>query len=99
MYRWALTLNGELDYLLRGKNTSYIRYQDVKFTQKSGYGLRLAVKFEKDFQYVGFFAEPFFRYWNISKSNVVASNNNPGWGYIEPKNRTTELGLRIGVLF
>ncbi|MDR2207712.1 MAG: hypothetical protein LBE22_01885 [Azoarcus sp.] len=89
---WKFAANTELDILLRGENTSHVNGK-LKFRQKSGHGLRFSVKFEKDFMTVGsVFAEPFFRYWNISRSNTQS-------GYYEPKNRTEEFGLRVGFSF
>ncbi|MCL1826138.1 MAG: hypothetical protein FWG26_09430 [Betaproteobacteria bacterium] len=85
---WKLAINTELDVLLRGENTS----DGIDFRQKSGYGTRLSIKVEKNLQSVGIFAEPFYRYWNISASNVK-------YGLHEPKNRTNEYGLRVGVSF
>ncbi|MCL2644228.1 MAG: hypothetical protein FWD51_02080 [Betaproteobacteria bacterium] len=91
---WRLTLNNEFDYLVRGENTTttYHPTEEISFRQTSGYGFRSAVKVERDLRSVGLFAEPFFRYWNIKESNVVN-------GWVEPKNRTQEYGLRIGVSF
>jgi hypothetical protein len=91
---WKLAFNTELDILLRGENKSHLGGADgtLKFRQNSGYGLRASVKVEKNLQSVGVFAEPFYRYWNISESNVNR-------GYIEPKNKTNEFGLRAGFSF
>jgi len=90
---WRLAFNGEFDILLRGENTSHIRdgYGKREVRQNSGYGVRASTKVEKHLQSVGFFAEPFYRYWNISKST-----EDHGW---EPKNNTNEFGLRIGAIF
>ena len=85
---WRFALNTEFDVLLRGENKS----DGLKFRQKSGYGTRASAKVEKHLPSVGFFAEPFYRYWSIGKSNVVD-------GYIEPKNNTNEFGLRVGASF
>ncbi|MCL2161107.1 MAG: hypothetical protein FWH56_04370 [Betaproteobacteria bacterium] len=106
---WSLAFNTELDVLLRGKNTTnryqtrynpYSENSERNYRQKSGYGLRLSAKAEKNLQSVGVFAEPFFRYWDIAKSNTIRWEDG---GYIyeshEPKNKTTEYGLRVGVSF
>jgi len=85
---WRLAFNTELDILLRGENKS----DGHEFRQNSGYGTRVSAKVEKHLQSVGFFAEPFYRYWNISKSDTDG-------GWYEPKNNTNEFGLRIGVIF
>jgi len=88
---WSLAFNTEVDVLLRGENTTHLS-DKMKFRQDSGYGLRFAAKVEKNLQSVGIFAEPFFRYWDIDKSNVK-------YGFLEPKNKTTEFGLRVGFSF
>jgi len=88
---WKLTLNTEADILLRGENYTHL-YGGMKFRQKSGYGFRTAFKIERNLKSMGIFAEPFYRYWEIKESDVVD-------GWIEPKNKTQEFGLRIGVSF
>ena len=100
---WSLAINTELDVLLRGDNTSYVKHYygtNLKFKQDSGWGLRLSVKTEKDFKAVGVFVEPFYRYWDIAKSNSVRYTYggllHEAW---EPKNRTNEYGLKFGVTF
>jgi len=90
---WRLAFNTELDLLLRGRNTTTSELSgEHNFRQNSGYGLRASAKIEKHLQSVGFFAEPFYRYWNISKSDMDGI-------WYEPKNRTQEFGLRIGATF
>lgn len=91
---WGLAFNTEVDILLSGRNTTHDVSDSgkLKFRQKSGYGWRLGAKVEKNLHSVDVFAEPFFRYWNISRSDIVH-------GFVEPKNRTEEYGLRIGVSF
>jgi hypothetical protein len=89
---WMISFNTEFDILLRGENTTHLG-GEMEFRQKSGYGLRASAKVEKNLQSVGIFAEPFFRYWNISESDTNQ------YGFYEPKNRTQEFGLRIGASF
>ena len=93
---WSLAFNTEIDVLLRGENKSHVD-GGLKFRQNSGYGWRLAAKVEKNLHSVGIFAEPFYRYWDIAKSNKDTGNSGASW--LEPKNKTNEFGLRIGVTF
>ena len=93
---WRVSFNTEFDILLRGENRS----DGHKFRQNSGYGLRASAKVEKNLQSVGIFVEPFYRYWNISKSDSKYGYDGGVWYSIyEPKNNTQELGLRVGVTF
>jgi hypothetical protein len=97
---WRLAANTEIDILLRGENKTHL-FDGAKFRQKNGYGLRASVKVEKNLQSVGVFVEPFYRYWNISKSNtkLVTDGGVPVGYFLEPKNRTQEFGLRVGASF
>jgi len=99
---WRLAFNTELNVLLRGENTSHgvSGSGNLNFRQNSGYGLKFATKIEKDFRRVGVFAEPFYRYWDIKKSDVQYVNDRGiRMGFVEPKNNTHEFGARIGVSF
>lgn len=88
----------EYDHLLWGKQISRLSdagagYDDVTNGQGSGYGLKLSVMYES-----GKFAfGPYAHYWDIGESDMafINSNGTPvgiGW---EPKNNTTEFGLKI----
>ena len=69
----------------------------VKNEQDSGYGLRASVKIgnKKNFPFI---IEPFVRYWNIDKSDIV---NVPAIGatFMEPTNETTEIGVKLYIRF
>lgn len=98
--------NIEFDILLNGLQTSYMADSnpayDRNFTnnQTSGLGLRLSVKFQKDFGGMGLFVEPFWRYWDIEDSDtaLVYYMGSPRY-MIEPHNTTNEYGLRAGIAF
>ncbi len=95
---WAISLNGEYDIFINGKQQSRLSdinpaFPDLNHTQTRGYGVRTSAKLSKDFKHIGVFAEPFFRYWHIRKSNIDT------YGYLEPDNETHESGLKIGVTF
>jgi len=97
---WKLAFNTELDILLRGENKSHHEDGVREYRQESGYGLRVSAKVEKDIQSVGVFAEPFFRHWDIAKSNkILAKEGGVQVRSWEPKNKTNEYGLRVGVTF
>jgi hypothetical protein len=113
---WKLSLNTELDLVMTGENQ--IRYdddfydlrdkdEDISVSQDGGYGLKFALKVERDFGAVRIFAEPFYRYWSIQKSRTervyVYDRRNGGTlvhdEFQFPKNRTEEFGMRIGITF
>ncbi|MDR1850349.1 MAG: hypothetical protein LBQ75_09945 [Zoogloeaceae bacterium] len=112
---WKLSLNTELDLLMSGENQIrfdddeyYMRDKDeyVYVKQDGGYGLKFALKVERDFGAMRIFAEPFYRYWSIEKSRTERDyfydrrTNQPiDYEFQFPKNRTEEFGLRIGVTF
>jgi hypothetical protein len=103
---WALTLGGELDWLLMGKQNSRMSdinpyYNNLTFDQSNGYGARLSARGDKAFKKTGIFIEPFFRYWNIKESDpaVLTFGGAPVGMYVEPDNTTTEFGLRAGLFF
>jgi hypothetical protein len=102
---WALGASGEYDIFWRGWQRSRLGdaiygVPSVNNLQKDGWGVRSSVKIVKMFPKVNFYVEPFFRYWNIKDSEETTIEFG---GYIvtaiEPANKTTEWGARIGVNF
>lgn len=68
----AMSLNGEVDYLIRGTQDSYLRdlgyNSNVHNTQGTGYGARGSISFVPDgipYLSLGIFA----RYWNVKDSD------------------------------
>ena len=112
---WKLSLNTELALLMSGEN--WIRFDDDEYDmrdkdeyvyvkQDGGYGLKFALKVERDFGDVRIFAEPFYRYWSIEKSRKERdyfydrrTHQEIEYNFQFPKNKTEEFGLRIGVTF
>ena len=110
---WNLVLNGEFDWLLSGTQYSgpvesgdplvgKLSGNDNK--QNDGYGVRVSFKVQRDMGKVGLFVEPFWRYWHIQNSNIGAKElvNYPGLyldGFYEPKNYTSEYGVKVGLAF
>jgi hypothetical protein len=102
--RLATTL--EVDYLIQGRQTSTLSdfnpaFADVTNDQRTGYGIRGSIYYEKDRWMLG----PWFQYWNTGRSDpapVIASiagvNFIVGTAF-EPRNKTTEMGLRFGYRF
>jgi len=87
----------EYDYLVRGLQKTMISdatpaFSDVSNPQRRGYGLRLSTMLRMDKWTVG----PSLVYWQINASDTVTKNS---LNYTEPKNNTTEIGLKANYLF
>lgn len=95
----------EYDYLINGEQKSHfsdvtILYPDLTNNQHKGYGIRGSMYYEKDNWSFG----PWFQYWNIDKSDLApftvtvlgVTYTGNVW---EPKNTTTDVGLRLGYKF
>lgn len=103
---WNLDMVFEYDLFLGGKQKSYLGdavagLNTVTNEQNDGYGLRGSIKIQKETEKLGFSFEPFIRYWNIDDSEVSAitfSGSIVGSG-VEPKNNSTEYGVKLGVQF
>ncbi len=98
--------NVEYDLFLIGIQKSYLSdaiqgRSDLENKQKSGYGYRASLKIEKQQEYLDISIEPYVMYWNIGQSesaDITDSGIIIGYGY-EPKNYSTEYGLRISLYF
>ncbi len=103
---WSVGAILEYDYFWWGKQKSHLSdvypgFSDLENDQKKGYGWRGSVKLQKKGKKVGFVIEPFMRYWNIKKSDekLITLYGIPhayGW---EPKNNSTEFGVKLAVKF
>lgn len=103
---WSVGAVLEYDYFWKGVQESHLsdvdsRYNDLSNDQNSGYGLRASIVFKKQSDRVYFTIEPFIRYWNIDESEIqiITLSGVPddyGW---EPKNNSTEIGLKLGIGF
>ena len=103
----------EYDVLIQGKQTSHFEdektiagdstgYNSSENDQQEGYGLRGSIKVMKEINRVGFFVEPFVRYWDIETSDVdiiTSSTGYPSYYTWEPSNTTKEIGVRAGLHF
>ena len=103
---WFWGLRAEYDYFWRGVQKSHLSdanpaYNDLENDQNKGYGVRGSVKLLMKSEEIDFVIEPFIRYWNIKKSEdakVTFAGVIIGTGY-EPKNHTTEAGIKMGLIF
>ncbi len=96
---WSLAGRVEFDYLLWGMQESHFSdvapsLPDFENDQDSGYGYRASVKLQYKSTNVNFAIEPFFRYWDIDKSEVVYP-----YAVWEPENKTTEFGIQLIWMF
>jgi hypothetical protein len=92
---WSWGWGAEYDFFITGRQESDLTaYGEgvISNDQSSGSGFRASIKFQKKFDNKDFVIEPFVRIWDIDDSAV--SN-----GYYEPKNKTTEIGIRFTLLF
>ncbi|MFH1562201.1 MAG: autotransporter outer membrane beta-barrel domain-containing protein [Nitrospirota bacterium] len=81
-------------------------HNDVENDQDGGYGIRGSIEFQKKGEKLDFAIEPFIRYWNIKDSETVTDtvlSENGLWlvttPFTEPKNETTEIGIKFAVKF
>jgi len=121
---WAMDMSLEYDLLLRGSQKNDYsdggaRIVDtegdifvldlLEFKQEEGFGIRGSTKFFIEKKSVGFFVEPYFRYWKIRDSETKQFTSNSGsvlWFTNnfttrlegnQPANSTTEIGLKLGL--
>ena len=92
-------LHSTIEYMHLLKGTQKARLTDTAGTdpditldQDSGFGLRLSSMWRFDTWSIG----PTLTYWNIKKSNTVRAG---GSDWVEPKNTTTEIGLKAAYHF
>jgi len=119
---WTMELSMEYDLLLRGSqkndysdggfkvidiegNTFVLDALDFK--QEEGFGIRGSTKFFIEKESVGFFVEPYFRYWKIRDSETKQFTSGSILWFDstltvrregnQPANSTTEIGLKLGL--
>ncbi len=104
---WSAGVVLEYDYFWKGMQKSYLSkavagLNDVSNNQNGGYGGRGAIFVKKQRGRMSYTLEPFIRYWNIDKSDVQSVTYNGsyiGVGAYEPKNQSTEIGVKFMVGF
>jgi hypothetical protein len=95
---WYWGAGIEFDYLAWGMQESDLSdfdptLPDVHNRQNSGYGYRASVRFEHKSKDAAFAIEPFYRYWDIDKSEVRYGS------VYEPANDTREIGVQLYWMF
>lgn len=88
----------EYDWFMRGRQYSGVD-GGVTNNQNEGYGFRMGLDLyipacNQSFDYM---VGAFLRYWDIEDSEEVQGIFRRGW--YEPKNTTTEVGIRVGLVF
>ena len=89
----------EYMHLLKGEQTAKLSdlatgCADIALDQNSGYGLRLSSLWRESNWSIG----PRITYWNI-KASEIARSCTPSRDWLEPKNTTTELGVKAAYHF
>jgi hypothetical protein len=103
---WSLGATTEYKHFWKGEQTSYLSgvdplFNDLVNKQRHGYGIRGSVKLQKKTEMLDFAIEPFVRYWHIQRSenaDLTYSGDIISYGY-EPRNHSTEFGVRLAVMF
>lgn len=103
---WLLGFTAEFDIFWHGVQHSHlsdvnVSYSDLENSQSSGYGVRGSFKFGKKIAKMEFLIEPFIKYWDIDTSTIESISYSgfiTGYGY-EPKNESTEIGVKAGIKF
>jgi len=96
---WSFGFGAEYDVFIMGNQRSH--FSDVGLTdmdnrQDSGYGYRASVSLKYKNNDAIVVIEPFFRYWDIDKSETERAF----WGSAyEPANETTEYGIQFIWMF
>jgi hypothetical protein len=97
MGRWNLSLTGEFDVLIIGRQISHLNNADpalpqVRNWQWPGFGAGLALDLRRAGRNVDLALSPFLRFWWVDDSSTSE-------GYYEPENNTFEYGLSFVVRF
>jgi hypothetical protein len=104
---WLLGITAEYDLFWYGIQRThlgdvYTGVDVVNNYQDRGYGARGSIKVQKKTGRVNFLIEPFIRYWNIKQSRTsavtFAGTYIIGYAY-EPKNNSTEYGIKVAAKF
>ena len=90
---WSFGATAEFDLFLWGRQRTHWSdfnpvLPDIDYRQNSGYGYRVSLRFQHKSKDAIFTIEPFFRYWDIDKSEVEL-------GTLEPANETLEYGIKL----
>jgi hypothetical protein len=93
---WKVSLNKEVDVIFTGTAMYFPNGRYVTVDQKNGYGIKASLTAEKDFKTFKLFAEPYYRYWKIGKSEAKTYESET----IQiGKSAAREIGFRLGLAF
>jgi hypothetical protein len=103
---WSLRQIVEYDLFWRGQQKSHLSnvdpgLNDASNRQNKGFGLRGSITLQKKGKIVNVEVGPFIRYWNIkeSKTDILTYYGIPVDYVIEPKNKSTEIGINCALKF
>lgn len=104
---WSLGFTAEYDIFIQGLQKSKLGQaltgiDTLENDQEDGYGVRGSIQIVRKNSRFNLLVEPFIRYWNIDQSEVKAityGGTPVGVVGYEPKNNSTETGLKIGLAF
>ncbi|MCX5704408.1 MAG: hypothetical protein NT066_07985 [Candidatus Omnitrophica bacterium] len=110
---WSWGANLEYDIFWWGEQVSHLSdisplFNNPHNDQKKGYGIRGSIKIAKKCHKLDFIIEPFFRYWHIGDSKAATALGDLilptailgfDTSIVEPKNSSTEFGMKLGVKF
>lgn len=98
---WSIGAILEYDYFWDGTVKGHLGdvpgYYDIENDQDEGYGIRGSINFKKKGEKIDFVIAPFIRYWNIKDSETTTDPAGTSW--IEPKNNSTEFGIKFAAKF
>lgn len=103
---WSVGATVEYDHFWFGKQISHLSnarqdFNDPENRQNKGFGLRGALRLIRKTEKLDFILEPFIRYWHIGSSqeaDLTFFGAKIGTA-TEPKNKSTEYGLRLALKF
>ncbi|MHC4538747.1 MAG: hypothetical protein ACYS74_03065 [Planctomycetota bacterium] len=93
---WSFGFGAEFDVFVFGRQESHLSdvdpaLVDVDHHQNSGYGYRASIRLKHKSKDAVFTIEPFFRYWDIDRSDLDDTYH----VFVEPANETTEYGIQL----
>lgn len=103
--QWSIVPTVEYDVFIQGSQDSHLSdvpggYPDLKNKQHQGYGIRGSLRIIKEMKPFSLVVEPYIRYWNIEDSDTVSAVGSAiAVSGLEPANKSTEYGIRLGAMF
>lgn len=98
---WSAGSTLEFDYFWTGTVDSNMGnitgYFDISNDLDKGYGWRASIRLRNKGKDIDFLIESFIRAWRIEESNSTKDAGGTTW--VEPKNNSTEYGIKLAVMF